>query len=313
VTDWATNIEAGARARHAREFDVGAKHFAEALALAKESDSVSGIYVASFNLAYCLSALDRFDESIELYLEALRIRHAHIELFRDSYNNPFSDLVTIYVHLNRMDDLEQLAIAEVEFNREKFGTESGDYLGACMSLANVCSRFLEKHEKAVALYRTVIAEERRSDNLPALRMSLMNFERVLRAAGLESEADSTMIELYTVNERLNAQTPRGPSFLDLKRQELSQGKITEAELRDHALAEVGSQALDDSPLLEEYNFMLRQYDMGPNDPRSPDHWKERCADLIAEFKFTDEEVYAAGRKLIANLEKGILDFQDFHL
>jgi hypothetical protein len=198
-------------------------------------------------------------------------------------------------------------IAQVEYKRNAFGEDSKAYCSASLLLANICIRSLNQPDKAVALYRMGISLIRQQNDTLALKIALLNFEQVLRAAGYEKHADCVKIELARLNEVRATTGQSRPTYLDFRRVEYRSGRIPAQQFRIEVLLAIGGTAVNESPILEEFNQMRRSLGESPKSVDATQHWREVFADLISELQITDEEVFEVARMHIREVEESIIE------
>lgn len=281
--------------------------FQEALQDAHVRHRIDNICAAKCQLAKSLCLMGKVEDGEKLYLDALTVEREHYQELGRQVPQALNGLIDLYESQKRLRDLEEIMIAQVEYKRNAFGAESKAYCSASLLLANICIRSLNQPDKAVALYKMGLNLIRQQNDPLALRIALLNYEQVLRTAGYEAEADSVKLELGRLNEGHKAAGRARPTYLDFRRVEYKSGRIPAHQFRIEVLLAIGGTAVNESPILEEFNQMRRSLGESPRDPDASQHWREVFADLISELAITDEEVFDVARMHIREVEESIIE------
>lgn len=292
---------------YARAIEVSREVSARALA----RGDMRRLYFTNALMAECYGALQDFESCERLLKAAMQIYHQRPQDFSDAVPIAFTTLVQLYTHQERYSEIEEFVEAEAKFHATKYGDGSPEHFGYLSALAEVYSAYTEKFDEALTIRRRLVQAAKDHGDLYCIKEELIAYEECLREAGLEQEADKVRFEMAQLRDNDTHHQTRFSDRLAYLRNQLAEGEINQQEFRSQMVEEVAGRALDDSPLLEEMNTAYREAGLDPHEPEFEEHWKDACAEIIEELSITDEEVIAAGRKIIAAVTDNAKSFREF--
>ncbi len=303
-------MQLGLIANERNDHDDAIKHYGSALKDASSRQDQVQIYSSKCRLAKCFGLLENFNDCEALFKEALEIFHKHKLCANENVSLiALSGLMDLYIFQERSADLEKILLEELDFNHAAFGNTSPEFLGIYNTLANVYTRRLQQPEKALIIYEFIIDYEKNAGKLTALGETLQKYAEALSLTGRAADAAEARAEQRKVQERIrNASLQKQRPFIEIKRDELQKGKITAEQFRSLALEEVASRAMEEEPILEEYNQMLGRHGCPPHEVQTTEPWKVVFGETVKEFAFSDEEITATARNLIQKLEENLLSW-----
>lgn len=198
---WSTLTSMAESAARSGKYAEAKDCYSRALADAKARSDAQNGYHTLCNYAGLLRLLDEYAPAEELLRTALQLRYDYPVLVREPVS-PLTDLERILVKLNRLPELEQLLRSDAERMMAVFGGESFEYKMSLMGLAKMYGTQLKDMDRCRLHFREVLDWAKTAEPITR-KMMYMNFDGVLRGAGLAAEADALQQEL----EALKNQSP----------------------------------------------------------------------------------------------------------
>ncbi|MDZ4836625.1 MAG: tetratricopeptide repeat protein [Candidatus Melainabacteria bacterium] len=189
LTNMAESAARGGRYAEAKD------SYRRALADADSRRDPSNAYYTRCNLAGLLRLLDEYTEAEQLLKEATHLRHTHPEHLAREPISPLTDLERILVKQNRLAELEILLSSDVEKMFAVYGRESFECKMSLMNLAKVYGTHFKDMEKCKAIFAEVLEWAKTQAEPITRKMIYLNYDGVLRGAGLIAEADAAQAEL----------------------------------------------------------------------------------------------------------------------
>lgn len=306
-----TYMHLGLIAAERNQYDEAAAHYKSALVDAEKRQDPVDIYLSKCKIAKNMGLLEKYSDCEKSFKEALQIFRTEKLCANENVTlMALSGLIDLYAYQERNADLENILLEELDFNHRTYGHNSAEFLAIYNTLAIIYTRTLKEPEKAIVIYEFIMDYERSSGKLTALGETIHKYAEALDLANRKSEAAAARAEYKRVQEQIkNAATkPQQRPFLEIKRDDFKSGKITKEQFRKLVLEEIASRALEEEPLLEEYNEMLNRHGCPANEAAGNEAWKDAFKELINEFSLSDEEINASAREMIKKLEENLLSW-----
>ncbi len=200
---WATLTSMAESAARGGKYDEAKDCYRQALADADSRRDVQNAYYTRCNFAGLLRLLDEYVQAEQLLREATQLRHDYPQQLALEPVSPLTDLERILVKQNRLAELEQLHRADAEKMFAVYGRDSLEYKMSLMNLAKTYGTHFKDMERCKSLFREVLDWSHTAEPITR-KMIYMNFDGVLRAAGLTAEADAAQQELSTLQQRASS-------------------------------------------------------------------------------------------------------------
>jgi tetratricopeptide (TPR) repeat protein len=168
--------------------------YKQALADAVARNDVHNAYYTLCNMAALLRLLDELGEAEQLLRQATLIRYEYAQQVAREPISPITDLERILVKQKRLPELEQLHLTDGEKMQALYGRDSFEYKMSLMNLAKVYGAHLKDMDKCRLHFREVLDWAKTAEPITC-KMVYMQYDGVLRAAGLGAEADAAQAEL----------------------------------------------------------------------------------------------------------------------
>ena len=196
---WATLTSKAESAARSGRYDEAKDCYKQALADAEASGEVQNAYNTRCNLAGLLRLLDDYVQAEQLLREATQLRYDHPHQLAREPVSPLSDLERILAKQGRLPELEQLYRTDAEKMLAEYGRDSFECKMSLMSLAKMYGTHFKNMERCKLLFKEVLAWSSTAEPITR-NMIYMNYETVLRAAGLAAEADAVRQELAALRQ-----------------------------------------------------------------------------------------------------------------
>jgi tetratricopeptide (TPR) repeat protein len=186
---WATLTNMAESAARGGKYDEAKDCYKRALAEAEARGDVHNAYYTKCNFGALLRLLDDYAQAEQLLKEATRLRHDYPQQLALEPVSPFSDLERILVKQNRLPEVEQLYSIDANKMLAVYGRDSFECKMSLMNLAKFYGTHLKDMEKCKAYFREVLDWSNTAEPVTR-KMIYMNYDSVLRGAGLNAEADA---------------------------------------------------------------------------------------------------------------------------
>jgi len=197
---WATLTGMAESAARGGKYDEAKDCYKRALADAEARGDVHNAYYTKCNFGALLRLLDDYAQAEQLLREATQLRHDHPQQLALEPVSPFSDLERILVKQNRLPELEQIHSIDANKMLAVYGRDSLECKMSLMNLAKCYGMHLKDMEKCKAYFREVLDWSNTAEPITR-KMIYMNYDGVLRAAGLNAEADAVQQELAALQQQ----------------------------------------------------------------------------------------------------------------
>jgi len=192
-----SNAESAARGgRYAEAKDC----YRQALQEAVSRQDPGNAYYSQCALAGLLRLLDEFGECEQLLKEALQLRWQFSEQLAREPVSPFNDLERLLVKQNRLQELENALTNDTQQMLQKHGRDSFEYKMSLMNLAKVYGQHIKDMDKCRLMFAEVVEWSKTSEPITR-KMVYTTYDGVLRAAGLNAEADAAQAELAALKKQ----------------------------------------------------------------------------------------------------------------
>lgn len=195
LTNMAESAARGGRYAEAKDF------YSRALADADGRKDAHNAYYTRCNFAGLLRLLDEYADAEQLLRQAVQLRYDHPNVLAREPVSPLTDLERILVKQNRLPELEALHRTDTERMAAAYGGESFEYKMSLMNLARAYGTHIKDMERCKPLFREVIEWANAHAEPITRKMVYMNYDGVLRAAGLTAEADALQQELNALRNQ----------------------------------------------------------------------------------------------------------------
>ncbi len=197
---WATLTSMAETAARSGKYDEAKDCYQQALADADSRRDVQNAYYTRCSFAGLLRLLDDYVQAEQLLRQATQLRHDYPQQLALEPVSPLTDLERILVKQNRLAELEELHRADAEKMFAVYGRESFEFKMSLMNLAKTYGTHLKDMEKCKTYFREVLDWSHTAEPITR-KMIYINYDGVLRAAGLTAEADAAQQELAAVQQQ----------------------------------------------------------------------------------------------------------------
>jgi len=191
---WATLTSMAESAARGGKYNEAKDYYRQAMADADSRRDVNNAYYTRCNFAGLLRLLDEYAEAEQLLRVAMQLRHDYPQQLALEPVSPLTDLERILVKQNRLAELEQLHRADAEKMFAVYGRNSHEYQMSLMNLAKTYGTHFKDMARCKTLFREVLDWSKTAEPITR-KMIYMNYDGVLRGAGLATEADAVQQEL----------------------------------------------------------------------------------------------------------------------
>lgn len=197
---WATLTGKAESAARGGKFNEAKDFYRQALADADSRRDVSNAYYSRCNFAGLLRLLDEYEEAEQLLRLATKLRHDYPQQLALEPISPIADLERILAKQNRLAEIEQLHRSDADRMFAVYGRDSLEFKMSLMNLAKAYGMHLKDMDKCRTYFREVLDWSQTTEPVTR-KMIYMNYDGVLRAAGLTAEADAAQQELAALQQR----------------------------------------------------------------------------------------------------------------
>lgn len=200
---WATLTNMAESAARGGKYDDAKDCYRRALADAEARGDIHNAYYTKCSLGGLLRLLDDYVPAEQLLREATQLRQDHPQHLAREPVSPLSDLERILVKQNRLPELEQLFRTDTEKMFAAYGRDSFEFKMSLMNLAKIYGTHLKNMEQCKSYFREVIEWSNTTEPITQ-KMVYMNYDGILRAAGLTAEADALQEALSALRKQPSA-------------------------------------------------------------------------------------------------------------
>ncbi|HEY9685024.1 MAG TPA: hypothetical protein V6C89_04135 [Drouetiella sp.] len=193
LTHSAESAARGGKVHEAKDF------YKQAMADADSRRDLLQAYYTRCNFAALLRLLEEYAEAEQLLRVAVQMRHDFPQQLALDPVSPLPDLERILVKQNRLSDVEQLHRADTDRMFAVYGRDSHEFKMSLMNLAATYGNYLKDMDKCRTYFREVLDWSRTAEPITR-KMIYMNYDKVLRTAGLAAEADLAQQELAAMQQ-----------------------------------------------------------------------------------------------------------------
>lgn len=196
---WATLTGMAESAARGGKYNEAKDLYRQALADADSRRDVRDAYYSRCNFAGLLRLLDEYAEAEQLLRLATKLRHDYPQQLALEPISPLTDLERILVKQNRLAEVEQLHRSDADRMFEVYGRDSHEFKMSLMNLAKTYGTHLKDMDKCKTFFREVLDWSKTAEPVTR-KMIFMNYDGVLRAAGLTADADAAQQELAALQQ-----------------------------------------------------------------------------------------------------------------
>jgi tetratricopeptide (TPR) repeat protein len=197
---WATLTNMAESAARGGQYAQAKEHYRQALADAEARGDAHNAYYTRCSLAGLLRLLDEYAEAEQLLKEATELRYQQPDLLVREPISPLTDLERILVKQNRLPELETLFTTDAQKMFAIYGRDSFECKMSLMALGMIYGKHIKNMPKCNGIFKEVI-EWARVQEPVTRKMVYMNYDGVLRGAGLTAEADALQAELTALKSQ----------------------------------------------------------------------------------------------------------------
>lgn len=197
---WATLTGMAESAARGGKYDEAKDCYKRALADAEARGDAHNAYYTKCNFGGLLRLLDDYAQAEQLLREATQLRHDYPQQLALEPVSPFSDLERILVKQNRLPELEQLYSIDTNKMFAVYGRDSFECKMSLMNWAKFYGTHGKDMAKCKAYFREVLDWSKTAEPITR-KMIYMNYDSVLRAAGLNGDADAAQQELALLQQQ----------------------------------------------------------------------------------------------------------------
>jgi tetratricopeptide (TPR) repeat protein len=198
--DWGTLTGMAESAARGGRYDEAKDCYRRAMADADARGDAHNAYYTRCSLAGLLRLLDEYAEAEQLLKGATQLRHDFAAQLAREPISPLTDLARILVKQSRLPELEQLLYADTEKMHSVFGRDSFEFKMSLMNLAKAYGTHFKDMEKCKTYFREVLDWSKQAEPITR-KMVYMNYDGILRAAGLTADADAALQELEALKSQ----------------------------------------------------------------------------------------------------------------
>lgn len=193
LTHSAESAARGGKYNEAKEF------YKQAMADADSRHDLLQAYYTRCNYAALLRLLEEYAEAEQLLRVATQMRHDYPQQLALDPVTPLTDLERILVKQNRLADLEQVHRADVDRMFNTYGRDSHQFKMSLMNLATTYGTHFKDMDRCRAYFREILDWSKTAEPITR-KMIYMHYDKVLRSAGLNAEADLAQQELAALQQ-----------------------------------------------------------------------------------------------------------------
>lgn len=197
---WATLTGMAESAARGGKYDEAKDCYKRALADAEARRDAHNAYYTKCSFGALLRLLDDYAQAEQLLREATQLRHDYPQQLALEPVSPLFDLERILVKQNRLPELEQLYSSDANKMFSVYGRDSLEFKLSLMNLAKFYGTHLKDMEKCKGYFREVLDWSKTAEPVTR-KMIYMNYDSVLRGAGLAADADALQQELAALQQQ----------------------------------------------------------------------------------------------------------------
>lgn len=200
---WTTLTHSAEAAARNGKFNEAKDFYKQAMADADGRRDLLQAYYTRCNYAAILRLLEEYAEAEQLLRVAVQMRHDFPQQLALDPVTPLVDLERILVKQNRLADVEQLHRTDADRMYSVYGRDSHEFKMSLMNLATTYGTHLKDMDRCRTYFREVIDWSKTTEPITR-KMIFVQYDKVLRGAGLSAEADAAQQELMALQQTKQA-------------------------------------------------------------------------------------------------------------